>query len=138
MGMRSIESIARAPQERAENRSATARRLLGELPPYSRSLALALVLVALSALSQAGGPWLIGRAIDRDILGGDPAGLLRTMLLLLGVYLVGTLAQRGQIRQVGTVGQSILASMRKSIFEGLLRLPLRYFDRRPVGDLMSR
>src|SRR3712207_1654870 len=97
--MRSIESIARAPQERAENRSATARRLLGELRPYSRSLALALALVALSALSQAGGPWLIGRAIDRDILGRDPAGLFRTMVLLLGVYLVGTLAQRGQIRQ---------------------------------------
>jgi ATP-binding cassette, subfamily B, multidrug efflux pump len=136
--MRSIESIARAPQERAENRSATARRLLGELRPYSRSLALALALVALSALSQAGGPWLIGRAIDRDILGRDPAGLFRTMVLLLGVYLVGTLAQRGQIRQVGAVGQSILASMRERIFERLLRLPLRTFDRRPVGDLMSR
>src|SRR3712207_2977463 len=136
--MRSIESIARAPQERAENRSATARRLLGGLRPHSRSLALALALVALSALSQAGGPWLIGRAIDRDILGRDPAGLFRTMVLLLGVYLVGTLAQRGQIRQVGAVGQGILASMRERIFERLLRLPLRNFDRRPVGDLMSR
>ncbi len=138
MGMRSIESIARAPQERAADRGATARRLLGELRPYSRSLSLALVLVAASSLSQAGGPWLIGRAIDHDILGRDPAGLLRTMAVLLGVYVVGTLAQRGQIRQVGSVGQSILASMRGRIFERLLRLPLRYFDRRPVGDLMSR
>ena len=136
--MRSIESIARAPQERAEDKGATARRLLAELQPYSRSLVLALVLVALSALSQAGGPWLIGRAIDKDILGRDPSGLFRTMLLLLGVYVVGTLAQRGQIRQVGSIGQSILASMRERIFERLLRLPLRYFDRRPVGDLMSR
>jgi ATP-binding cassette, subfamily B, multidrug efflux pump len=136
--MRSIEAVARTPQERAEDRGATARRLLGELRPYSRSLALALALVALSALSQAGGPWLIGRAIDRDILGRDPAGLLRTMMVLLGVYLVGTLAQRGQIRQVGAVGQSILASMRERIFERLLRLPFRFFDRRPTGDLMSR
>src|SRR3712207_5021470 len=137
--MRSIESIARTPQERAEERGATARRLLGELRPYSRSLALALVLVVLGALSQAGAPWLIGRAIDRDILGReDPAGLFRTMFLLLGVYVVGTLATRGQIRQVGAVGQSILASLRERIFERLLRLPLRYFDRRPVGDLMSR
>src|ERR671916_809944 len=138
MGMRSIESIARTPQERAEDKGATARQLLGELRPYSRSLALALVLVALSALSQAGGPWLIGRAIDRDILGRDPAGLFRTMLLLLGFYVVGALAQRGQIQQVGAVGQSILASLRERIFERLLRLPLRYFDRRPLGDLMSR
>src|SRR3712207_361188 len=119
--MRSIESVARTPQERAEKRGATARRLLGELRPYSRSLALALVLVVLGALSQAGAPWLIGRAIDRDILGRDPAGLIRTMLLLLGVYVVGTLATRGQIRQVGAGGQRVLASMRERIFERLDR-----------------
>ncbi|HEV3476249.1 MAG TPA: ABC transporter transmembrane domain-containing protein, partial [Rubrobacteraceae bacterium] len=136
MGMRGIESMARAPQERAEDKSAAARQLLDELRPYSRSLTLALVLVAIGALSQAIGPWLIGRAIDRDILGGDPAGLFRTMVVLLGVYVAGTLAQRGQIRQVGAIGQSILASMRERIFERLLRLPLRYYDRRPVGDLM--
>jgi len=130
--------MARAPQERAENRGATVRRLLDELQPYGRSLALALVYVAVGALSQAGGPWLIGRAIDRNILGDDPAGLYRTMALLFGVYVAGTLAPRGQIRQVGTVGQSVLASLRERIFEQLQRLPLRYFDRHPVGDLMSR
>src|ERR687894_3220267 len=112
MGMRSIESMTRAPQERAEDTSAAARQLLDELRPYSRSLALALVLVAIGALSQAIGPWLIGRAIDRDILGGDPAGLFRTMAMLFVVYVVGTLAQRSQIRQVGAIGQSILASVR--------------------------
>ena len=136
--MRSIESIARVSQEQAENRNTTARRLLGELRPYGRQLILALVLVVLGALSQAGGPWLIGRAIDQDILGGDPSGLVRTMLLLLGVYVIGTLASRGQIRQVGSIGQFVLASLRERIFERLLRLPLGYFDRRPVGDLMSR
>jgi ATP-binding cassette, subfamily B, multidrug efflux pump len=136
--MRSIQSLARAPQERAENRGATARRLLGELRPYSRSLLLAFALVVVGALSQAGGPWLIGRAIDRYILGDDPAGLFRTMALLFGVYVAGTLATRGQIRQVGSVGQRVLASMRERIFERLQRLPLRYFDRHPVGDLMSR
>jgi ATP-binding cassette subfamily B protein/subfamily B ATP-binding cassette protein MsbA len=136
--MRSIESIARTPREQAENKGTTARRLLGELRPYSRQLLLAFVLIVLGALSQAGGPWLIGRAIDRDILGGDPAGLFRTMLLLLVVYGVGTFASRGQIVQVGAVGQSVLASLRERIFKRLLRLPLGFFDRRPMGDLMSR
>ena len=96
------------------------------------------MLIILGALSQAGGPYLIGRAIDQDILGGDPAGLFRTMLLLLVVYGVGTFASRGQILQVGSVGQSILASLRMRIFGRLLRLPLGYFDKRPAGDLMSR
>ena len=136
--MRGIESAAKVPQERAGNKGATARRLLGELRPYGRQLILALVLIILGALSQAGGPYLIGRAIDQDILGGDPAGLFRTMLLLLVVYGVGTFASRGQILQVGSVGQSILASLRMRIFGRLLRLPLGYFDKRPAGDLMSR
>jgi ATP-binding cassette, subfamily B, multidrug efflux pump len=136
--MRSIESIVRTPRERAEDRGATARRLLGELRPYNRQLVLALVLVVLGAGAQAGGPWLIGRAIDGYILQGNPVGLAWTMLILLGVYLVGTFTSRGQIRQVGWIGQSVLASLRERIFEQLQRLPLGYFDRRLIGDLMSR
>ncbi|MDQ4001105.1 MAG: ABC transporter transmembrane domain-containing protein, partial [Actinomycetota bacterium] len=135
--MRSIESIARTPREKAKNKGATVRRLLGELRPYGRQLVLALVLVVLGAGAQASGPYLIGRAIDRSILEGDVNGLMWTMLLLLGVYLVGTFASRGQILQVGSVGQSVLATLRERIFERLQRLPLGFFDRRPVGDLMS-
>ena len=138
MGMRSIESIAGASQEQAEDKGTTARRLLSELRPHGRRLMLILVLVVVAAAAQAGGPWLIGRAIDLYILRSDADGLAWTMLLLLGVYLVGTFASRGQILQVGSVGQSVLASLRERIFERLLRLPLGYFDRRPAGDLMSR
>jgi ATP-binding cassette, subfamily B, multidrug efflux pump len=126
------------PQERAGDRSATARRLLAELRPYTGKLVLILGLVVLGAAAQAGGPWLIGRAIDRYILPGDMAGLSRIMLVLLGVYGVGTIASRGQVYQVGFIGQSLLASMRARIFDRLQHLPLRFFDRRPVGDLMSR
>ena len=126
------------PQERAGDRGATTRRLLGELRPYSGKLVLVFGLVMLGAAAQAGGPWLIGRAIDRYILRGDVAGLSRIMLVLLGVYVVGAIASRGQVYQVGSIGQSLLASMRARIFDRLQHLPLRYFDRRPVGDLMSR
>src|ERR671932_371361 len=136
--MRGIESIARTPQEHAENKGATAHRLLSELGPYRRGLFWVFVLVVLGALAQAGGPWLIGRAIDEDILGENPMGLFRTMFLLLAIYAAGALAQRGQIRQIGAVGQSVLASLRARVFERLQHLPLGYFDRRPVGDLMSR
>jgi ATP-binding cassette subfamily B multidrug efflux pump len=94
--------------------------------------------VVLGAATQAGGPWLIGRAIDHYILPGDLAGLSRIMLVLFGVYVVGAVASRGQVFQVGSIGQSLLASMRARIFDRLQHLPLRYFDRRPVGDLMSR
>ena len=92
----------------------------------------------LGAVAQAGGPWLIGRAIDRFILQDDMAGLTRTMLLLLGIYALGAFASRGQVYGVGSVAQRLLASLRERIFERLQHLPLRFFDRRPIGDLMSR
>ncbi len=137
--MRGIESIAGAAQEKAGDRGATGRRLLGELRPHKSSLAYALVLVLLGAGSQAGGPALIGLTIDRYILrGGDPRMLFLMMALLLGIYTVGALAQRGQVYQVGSIGQGVLASIRARIFDRLQHLPLRYFDKRPVGDLMSR
>ena len=134
----SIEAIARVSRERAENRGATARRLLGELGPYRRDLVGALAFVLIGAASQAVGPWLISRAIDREILGGDRAGLARTMLLLLAVYVAGMLATRGQIVRVGGISQRVLAGLRERLFDRLQHLPLGYFDRRPVGDLMSR
>jgi len=130
--------MARVPQEHAGDRGATTRRLLGELRPYSGKLVLVLGLVVLGAASQAGGPWLIGRAIDRYVLRGDVSGLSRIMLVLLGVYVVGAIASRGQVYQVGSIGQSLLATMRTRIFDRLQHLPLGFFDRRPVGDLMSR
>ena len=136
--MPDAESGGGAPRERADREGATIKRLLSELAPYPRGLVLALALVVVGALAQAGGPWLIGRTIDEDVLGGDPAGLLQKMLLLLLVYAAGALAQRGQIRRVGAIGQGILASFRSRIFGRLQHLPLSYFDRRPVGDLMSR
>ena len=136
--MRGIQSIAEVPQEKAADRGATARRLLSELATYRREMLVVLVLVVLGAVSQAGGPWLIGRAIDRYILKGNPTGLLWTMLVLLGVYAVGAFASRGQVYQVGYIGQGVLARFRERIFDRIQHLPLRYFDKRPVGDLMSR
>ncbi|HEV2742427.1 MAG TPA: ABC transporter transmembrane domain-containing protein, partial [Rubrobacter sp.] len=97
-----------------------------------------MVLVVLGAVAQAGGPWLIGRAIDLYILEGDATGLARTMLFLLAIYALGTVASRGQVYGVGAVAQRLLASLRERIFDRLQHLPLRFFDRRPVGDVMSR
>jgi ABC-type multidrug transport system fused ATPase/permease subunit len=60
------------------------------------------------------------------------------MLLLLCVYLAGTVATRSQIRMMGTIGQRMLARLRTEIFDTIQRLSLRFFDQHPVGDLMSR
>ena len=117
---------------------ATVRRLLGEATAYRGELLLALGSTVLGAATQAAAPWLVSQAIDSDILNGNTPGLARTLAGLLAVYAVGTLATRAQIFQVGSVGQRLLASLRSRLFEHFDRLPLGFFDRRPLGDLMSR
>lgn len=101
-------------------------------------MAFVLVLVVLGAGSQALGPYLIGRSIDGAIGDGNRRALLLTMLVLLAVYAVGAAAQRGQTYRVGSVGQSVLASLRVRLFDKFQTLPLGYFDKRSVGSLMSR
>ncbi|HMM43808.1 MAG TPA: ABC transporter transmembrane domain-containing protein, partial [Thermomicrobiales bacterium] len=132
----SLESFA--DHEQASDQRAVARRLIGEARPFWRQWALVLALVLMSAIAGAGAPWLIGRAVDDAILAGDRRELTILMLPLLGLYLMSALAMRGQIRVVGTVGQTLLAGLRDRLFGRFLRVPLRFFDRQPVGDLMSR
>jgi ATP-binding cassette subfamily B protein/subfamily B ATP-binding cassette protein MsbA len=84
------------------------------------------------------GPWLVSRAIDQDIAQHDGRTLALRMLALLGVYVVSALAQRAQTRRVGGTGQRLLAALREKLFRQLQSLPLGYFDKRAIGDLMSR
>ncbi len=113
-------------------------RLLRYLTPFRLQLMGALVLVIITALVQAIGPALIARAIDANITQKDLPGLTETMLLLLGVYLVGLVSQSGQGYLIGWVGQSFLAQLRVQIFDKIQSLPLAFFDQNKAGDLMSR
>jgi ATP-binding cassette subfamily B protein/subfamily B ATP-binding cassette protein MsbA len=133
-----MQAIAALPDERAERGSAVLRRLTGYVRPYTRQLLLTLGLVILAAVSQALGPYLIGRAIDSAIGQGDSAALNQTMLFLLAVYVGGWLAGRAQIMLIGAIGQRTLSRLRTEIFDTVQRLSLRFFDRQPAGDLMSR
>jgi len=132
-----IEAMA-AEKAKVAERGKIARRLAGELSPFRSTVFATFILIGIGAGAQAVGPWLVSRAIDRDIGTGNRAGLGWTMLILFGVYLIGALAGSAQVRRVGTVGQHVLASMRARLFAQLQGLPLGYFDRRPVGELMSR
>jgi ATP-binding cassette subfamily B protein/subfamily B ATP-binding cassette protein MsbA len=130
--------MAELPQERAAQADRTARRLLAYLRPHTAQLGLVLGLVVVAAGSQALAPILIGQAIDGAISRGSSTDLNITMVILLLVYLGGALASRYQFLIMGEIGQRTLAQMRGEIFDTLQRLSLRFFDRQPAGDLMSR
>lgn len=136
--MHGFQRVLELDEGRAYNKSVVAARLATYLKPFWPHLTLTLILVLINAISFAAGPFLIGKAIDQFISVGDRSGLTRTMLLLLGVYVVGLVTMGGQFYLMGQVGQKVLAHIRDEIFAKIQALSLRYFDHHDAGDLMSR
>ncbi len=114
------------------------RRLLTYLRPYWGTVTVAvLVLIAASGL-QIVGPFITAMAIDEAIPNRDP-DLLRVLVLsyvgiLLGVFVL----QYVQSLLTTWLGQRIMFDLRHEIFGHLQRLDLRFYDRNPVGRLMTR
>ena len=112
-------------------------RLLRYLRPYRGAVAASFLLILAMAALDLAGPYLTKVAIDRHISRGDGAGLCGWPALAAG--LVGGLAVRfGQVYLLQMTGQRIVFDLRREIFGHLQRLHLAYFDRNPVGRLMTR
>ena len=114
------------------------RRLLGYLRPYIRAAVAALALIVVMAGLDLVGPWLTKVAIDRYIASGDADGLA----VVAGFYFL-TLAAAwvvrfAQIYIMQMTGQRIMRDVRRQVFGHLQRLHVGYFDRNPVGRLMTR
>ena len=114
------------------------RRLLGYLRPYWGRAALAVtILIAASGL-QIVGPWLTQLAIDDAIPRGDSAALGRLVALYVAALVLLFALQYVQQVVTAWIGQRIMLDLRGQIFAHLQRLDLRFYDKNPVGRLMTR
>lgn len=114
------------------------RRLLGYVRPYRGRLALAGVLVVGDALVGLAGPYLTMEAIDHGIRHHDLGHLDRVALLYLSVLLAGFGLSYLHTQIMQRVGQHVMMDLRMALFHHLQRLPVSYFDRNPIGRLMTR
>jgi ATP-binding cassette subfamily B multidrug efflux pump len=125
-------------QLRAKDTRTVLRRMMGYLKPFWPQLLVVLALLIVGTLAQLTGPYLIGLAVDKFIAGGDRAGLARTMLLLLGAYVLSWATSSGQFYLMTIVAQKFLHRLRREVFDQLQRLSLSFYDYNEAGDLMSR
>ena len=114
------------------------RRLLGYLRRYRVSVFVAFVAIVSQAALQLAQPYLIKLAIDEHIATGDLAGLNRIALAFLCI-LVGSFGlEFVQTWTMQMTGQRIMFDLRREIYGRLQQLDVRFFDRNPVGRLMTR
>ena len=114
------------------------RRLLGYMQPYRARIGLAFFSILGLSILQLAPPYLTKVAIDTHIAAGDVDGLTPLALLLLGVLVLSYLLESVQTHVLQVTGQPIIFDLRAQSHAHLQRLDLAFFDRNPVGRLMTR
>lgn len=114
------------------------RRLLKYVKPYQILVVGALTLLSVEGAMQLVGPILTRRVIDVAIPAKDTALVVRSCVLFLVTLLAQFLCSYGETWLTTTLGQRVMRDLRLRIFAHLQRLPISFFDRNPVGRLITR
>ncbi len=114
------------------------RRLWQFIIPYKRLFLWSLLLLPLQQAFGLAQPYLMKIGIDQYIAGKDLWGLQSVMLLFLAALIGETVAVFTQYYFSMLVAQRCLADLRVAIFAHVQKLPTSYFDRNPVGRLVTR
>ncbi len=135
MQRRSIHSI---PIEKAQNPGRSMARLLPYLKDYKFQIGMVVVLIILYTLLGLVGPYLMGMAIDKFIGGKDVAGLVRTAIWMLVVYLLSNGLNVISNWIMSRISQLALRNLRRDLFTHLQTQSMNFFDTHSAGGLMSR
>ncbi len=113
-------------------------RLLKQVLPYKLlfilSCVLAIVLAPLGALR----PFYINKMVDGPVATVDFQGLINYTLLLFGLLILEVVLRYAFIYLTNYLGQSIIKDLRIRVFNHLLSLRVKYFDRTPIGQSTTR
>ncbi len=114
------------------------RRLLSYLKPYRWLVAVSVTVLIISSLAQLAGPYITKIAIDEYIVKGDKDGLFKIILIFLGTIGIGFSLQYFQVYLMEYVGQRAMYDLRMQIFSHVQRMDLKFFDKNPVGRVLTR
>ena len=114
------------------------RRLRRYLKPYRWQVAGALAVLLLGSAMAIVGPWVTQLVIDEAIPNGDQRLLGILIAVFIASIVAGFVLEYAQAIITTWLGQSVMYDLRTEIFEKLQRLDLRFYDRNPIGRLMTR
>ena len=138
----------RGPAEKPKDMTGTLRRLLGTLGRFKAAFFAVLVFAMLSTLFNIAGPRILAEATTALATGWmamitgtgsiDFALIGRILLILLGMYLLSACFSFVQGWVMSGMSQKLCYDFRRQISEKISRLPLAYFEKRTVGEVLSR
>ncbi|MBC8052031.1 MAG: ABC transporter ATP-binding protein [Sphingobacteriaceae bacterium] len=114
------------------------KRVFQYVKPYMGIFIWSVVLTIALALIAPLRPLLIQYTLDKHIFTNNYHGLVTITLLLLALLAVQTIVQYFHTFLTNTLGQSTIRDLRIAVFNHISKLKLRYFDRTPIGQLITR
>jgi ATP-binding cassette, subfamily B, multidrug efflux pump len=114
------------------------RRLIGYLFPYRKQVVLAIAAIIGHSVLQLVPPYLTKTVIDTYIPARDLSGLGSIAVVFLATLVTSFVLEYAQTWTMQVTGQRIMYDLRMEVFSHLQRLDLRFYDRNPVGRLMTR
>jgi ATP-binding cassette subfamily B protein len=114
------------------------RRLLTYLKPYWLMVALGILIIIAATILELSGPFIVKVAIDQHLMKKALQGLSSLILIYLGILAGQFVIKLGQTYIMQWIGQHVIFDIRMEIFRHLQRSSLSFFDKNPVGRLVTR
>lgn len=114
------------------------KRLMQFVKPYQARFNMLLVLTLLLGLLTPLRPMLIQRTLDKDVAVGNYWGMVNMMLLIIGLLVIQTVVQYSHTYISGRIGQFVIRDLRIQLYQHIVNLRLRFFDKTPIGRLVTR
>jgi ATP-binding cassette, subfamily B, multidrug efflux pump len=114
------------------------KRVMAYVRPYRAIFVWSILLTILLAAVAPVRPILIGYTLDKYILKGDGYGLLNMIIIMLVLLVLQTGFQYAHTLLTNKLGQSAIRDLRINVFNHITRLRLKYFDKTPIGQLITR
>ena len=133
----------RGDGRKAKNPKKTFARLLGYLKPYTGHMIGMVICIVVTAVASVLSNRSLSTLIDKYITPmlkqdvPDFGPMLNFLGLMACIYLTGLIASYLQQRLMVPVGQGVQRTVRDRLFTHMQRLPIRYFDTHPAGDVMK-
>ncbi|WP_419874975.1 ABC transporter ATP-binding protein [Candidatus Pristimantibacillus sp. PTI5] len=121
-------------------KQSTARRLFAYALVYKFRIIGALLILCSAVGAELGGPFIIKTIIDKHLSagGGELGPVLWLLALYMGLLLLASIGNFSQSYILQSTALQIIQNMRMDLMRHIQRIPLRYFDNTPIGQIVSR
>jgi ATP-binding cassette subfamily B protein len=113
-------------------------RLMRFVTPYKWRFTTVIALTLLLGILTPTRPFLIQYTLDHDVANGNYSAMVNMMIILFGLLIFQSIAQYIHTYISGWIGQQVIRDIRTKLYQHIVNLRLRFFDKTPIGRLVTR